>query len=157
MMTNQQVIDTYEAMQALTARMLVAAGNADWDELETLEQQVSRHTQRLKDNEEKVVLESAGRLRKVQLIKQMLEDDRKIRDLAMPWMAQLTKLINSTGTERRLANAYSVLEQGPAPCCPIISAWRRSPRSRAPGLPILSPNRARPNSSVPCRAWSANR
>ena len=66
------------------------------------------HAQRLKDNEEKVVLESAGRLRKVALIKQMLEDDRKIRDLAMPWMAQLSKLINSTGTERRLANAYSV-------------------------------------------------
>ena len=40
MMTNQQVLDTYEAMQALTARMLVAAGNAEWDELETLEQQI---------------------------------------------------------------------------------------------------------------------
>jgi len=38
----------------------------------------------------------------------MLEDDRKIRDLTMPWMAQLSKLINNTGTERRLANAYGV-------------------------------------------------
>ena len=108
MMTNQQVLAAYEAMRALTARMLVAAGNAEWDELATLEQQIGRHAQRLKDNEAKVVLESAGRLRKVELIKQMLEDDRKIRDLAMPWMAQLSKLINSTGTERRLANAYSV-------------------------------------------------
>lgn len=44
----------------------------------------------------------------VALIKQILEDDRKIRDLTMPWMAQLSKLINSTGTERRLANAYGV-------------------------------------------------
>lgn len=52
------------------------------------------------------MLESAGRQRKVALIKQILEDDRKIRDLTMPWMAQLSKLINSTGTERRLANAY---------------------------------------------------
>ena len=108
MMTNQQVLDTYEAMQALTAHMLVVAGNAEWEELEALEQQIGKHVLRLKDNEEKVVLESAGRLRKVALIKQMLEDDRKIRDLTMPWMAQLSKLINSTGTERRLANAYSV-------------------------------------------------
>lgn len=108
MMTNQQVLDIYEAMQTLTARMVVAAGNAEWDELATLERQVGRHAQRLKDNEEHVVLGSAGRLRKVALIRQMLEDDRKIRDLAMPWMAQLSKLINSTGTERRLANAYSV-------------------------------------------------
>ncbi len=108
MMTDQQVLDTYEAMQALTARMLVAAGKSEWDELGILERQIGSHAQRLKDNEEQVVLESAARLRKVALIRQMLEDDRKIRDLTMPWMAQLSKLINSTGTERRLANAYSV-------------------------------------------------
>ena len=108
MMTNQQVLDTYEAMQALTRQMLAAAGNADWDQLEVLEQQISAHVLRLKANEEKVVLESAGRLRKVALIKQMLEDDRKIRDLTRPWMAHLSKLINSTGTERRLANAYGI-------------------------------------------------
>ncbi|OYO30439.1 flagellar protein FliT [Janthinobacterium sp. PC23-8] len=108
MMTDQQVLATYEAMRALTARMLVAASHAEWDELEILERQISDHAQRLKDNEEQVVLESAARLRKVTLIRQMLEDDRKIRDLTMPWMAQLSKLINSTGTERRLANAYSV-------------------------------------------------
>lgn len=36
----------------------------------------------------------------------MLSADRKIRDLTMPWMTQLSALINNTGTERRLANAY---------------------------------------------------
>ncbi|MCC7680223.1 flagellar protein FliT [Janthinobacterium sp. FW305-128] len=108
MMTHQEVLTTYEAMQTLTGRMVTAAGNADWDELEALEQQVSAHVATLKANEEKVVLETAGRQRKVALIKQILEDDRKIRDLTMPWMAQLSKLINSTGTERRLANAYGV-------------------------------------------------
>ncbi|KAB8036187.1 flagellar protein FliT [Janthinobacterium aquaticum] len=108
MMTNQQVLSTYEAMQALTASMVVAASNEEWDQLDSLEQQISAHVQRLQANEEKVVLEKEGRLRKVALIRQMLEDDRKIRDLTMPWMAQLSKLISSTGTERRLANAYSV-------------------------------------------------
>lgn len=108
MMTNQEVLSTYEAMQALTGQMVTAATNADWDQLEVLEQRISSHVAALKANEEKVVLESAGRLRKVALIKQILEDDRKIRDLTMPWMAQLSKLINSTGTERRLANAYGV-------------------------------------------------
>ncbi|MGK5078237.1 flagellar protein FliT [Janthinobacterium sp. HLX7-2] len=108
MMTNQQVLTIYEAIQALTSQMLGAASNADWDQLEVLEQQVSTHVAALKANEEKIVLESAGRLRKVALIKQILEDDRKIRDLTMPWMGQLSKLISSTGTERRLANAYGV-------------------------------------------------
>ena len=108
MMTNQEVLTTYETMQTLTGRMVMAASNADWEAFEALEQQVSAHVEALTANEAKVVLESAGRQRKVALIKQILEDDRKIRDLTMPWMAQLSKLINSTGTERRLANAYGV-------------------------------------------------
>lgn len=108
MMTNQEVLNTYEAMQTLMGQMVAAAGNADWDQLEVLEQRVTAHVAALKSNEEQVVLESAGRQRKVAMIKQMLEDDRKVRDLTMPWMAQLSKLISSTGTERRLANAYGV-------------------------------------------------
>jgi len=108
MMTNQEVLNTYEAMQTLTGLMVAAAGNADWDQLEVLEQRVTAHVATLKANEEQVLLESTGRQRKVAMIKQMLEDDRKIRDLTMPWMAQLSKLINNTGTERRLANAYGV-------------------------------------------------
>ncbi|APA67259.1 flagellar protein FliT [Janthinobacterium sp. 1_2014MBL_MicDiv] len=108
MMTNQEVLTTYEAMQTLTGQMVTAATNADWDGLEVLEQRIGAHVAALKANEEKVVLESAGRLRKVAMIKQILEDDRKVRDLTMPWMAQLSKLINNTGTERRLANAYGV-------------------------------------------------
>ena len=44
----------------------------------------------------------------VELIKQVLADDRRIRDLTSPWMAQLSKLISSNGTQRRLANAYGV-------------------------------------------------
>ncbi|MNR66244.1 Flagellar protein FliT [compost metagenome] len=51
-------------------------------------------------------MQGAERERKVELIRQMLTADRQIRDLAMPWMAQLSALINSTGTERRLVNAY---------------------------------------------------
>jgi flagellar protein FliT len=42
----------------------------------------------------------------VALIQKMLEDDRVIRDLAMPWMQQLATLISSTQTERRVVNAY---------------------------------------------------
>ena len=36
----------------------------------------------------------------------LLNADRRIRDLTMPWMEQLSKLINSTGAERRVVNAY---------------------------------------------------
>jgi flagellar protein FliT len=36
----------------------------------------------------------------------MLDDDRRIRDLTMPWMARLSALIKNSGNERRLAHAY---------------------------------------------------
>ncbi len=109
MMTNQEVLSTYEAMQVLTDQMLAAAGKGDWEALGVLERRVGAHVEALKANEEKVVLEGASRVRKVELIKRMLEDDRKIRDLTMPWMAHLSKLINSTGTERRLNKAYGAV------------------------------------------------
>jgi flagellar protein FliT len=89
--------------------MVAAATVADWDGLETLENQVAAHVAALRGTEEAVTLDAGERQRKLGLIKQMLDDDRQIRDLTMPWMAQLSKLINNTGTERRLAAAYGAV------------------------------------------------
>lgn len=108
-MTNLEVLSAYSAMAALTRKMVAAASVADWDGLETLEQQVAAHVAILRGNEEAVVLDAVERQQKLGLIKQMLDDDRQIRDLTMPWMAQLSKLINNTGTERRLAAAYGAV------------------------------------------------
>ncbi|WP_374580706.1 flagellar protein FliT [Pseudoduganella sp.] len=108
-MTNVEVLSAYAAMAALTKQMVAAATAADWDGLEGLEQQVSSHVAQLRDNEAAVTLDAGERQQKLGLIKQMLDDDRQIRDLTMPWMAQLSKLINNTGTERRLAAAYGAV------------------------------------------------
>lgn len=108
-MTNVEVLTAYSAMAALTKQMVAAATAADWDGLEGLEQQVAAHVARLRDNEAAVALDAGERQQKLGLIKQMLDDDRQIRDLTMPWMAQLSKLINNTGTERRLAAAYGAV------------------------------------------------
>lgn len=106
MMTSQEVLSTYEMMVELTEQMLASAGSGDWDEFVLLEQRVAGHVSRLKQGEMPVALEGQQRLRKVAIIKQLLDDDRKIRDLTTPWMAQLSALINSAGAERRLGNAY---------------------------------------------------
>jgi len=108
-MTNAEVLTAYSAMAALTQKMVAAASTGDWDGLETLETQVAAHVATLRGNEEAVTLDAAERQQKLGLIKQMLDDDRQIRDLTMPWMAQLSKLINNTGTERRLAAAYGAV------------------------------------------------
>lgn len=105
-MTNQEVLSVYGEMAKLSQLMLRAAGAGEWQRLEELEAGVSVQVNRLRGAEDAVVLDSAERQQKLSLIKQILDDDRKIRDLTMPWMAELSKLIASTGTERRLANAY---------------------------------------------------
>ena len=108
-MTNVEVLTAYSAMAALTKQMVAAATAADWDGLEGLEQQVAAYVAVLRDQEATVTLNAGERQQKLGLIKQMLDDDRQIRDLTMPWMAQLSKLINNTGTERRLAAAYGAV------------------------------------------------
>lgn len=108
-MTNLEVLTAYAAMAALTHKMVAAATVADWEGLEALEQQVTAHVATLRGNEEAVQLDAPQRQQKLDLIKQMLDDDRRIRDLTMPWMAQLSKLINNSGTERRLAAAYGAV------------------------------------------------
>ena len=105
MMTNQEVVSVYETMVGITEQMVQAASEGDWDRLTALEAECAAHVRALKAGEQGQ-LAGANRDRKVEAIRKMLDDDRKIRDLTMPWMAQLSALISSSGTERRLARAY---------------------------------------------------
>ncbi|MHA4867393.1 flagellar protein FliT [Duganella sp. PWIR1] len=106
MMTIQDVLSVYAAMADLTEQMVQAATRSDWDALVLLEQRCAAHVQVLREQEPQQPMSGAARERKIELIRQMLNADRQIRDLTMPWMAQLSKLINSTGAERRVVNAY---------------------------------------------------
>jgi len=106
MMTIQDVLSVYAAMADLTEQMVQAAERSDWDALVLLEQRCAAHVQTLRAQESPQPMAGAERERKIELIRQMLNADRRIRDLTMPWMAQLSRLINSTGTERRVVNAY---------------------------------------------------
>ena len=106
MMTSQEVLSVYEAMVELTGQMLQAAGGNDWGRLIELEKRCAAHVQTLQDNGPALAMQGPGRDKKIEILKQLLSDDRRIRDLTMPWMAQLSALISSSGTERRLASAY---------------------------------------------------
>lgn len=106
MMTSQEVLSVYAAMADLTEQMVRAATLSDWDRLVLLEQRVAGQVQLLREQESPQPMQGAEREQKIELIRQMLTADRKIRDLTMPWMAQLSKLINATGTERRVLSVY---------------------------------------------------
>ncbi len=106
-MNSQEIISLYEAVSEITDQMLAAARVGDWDKLIALESHCANHVQALKEGEPPVALTGAVRERKVKIIHKILADDREIRNLTEPWMAQLAVLINSTNTERKLSNAYS--------------------------------------------------
>ena len=106
MMTGQEVLSGYAAVAELTGQMREAAEAGDWDQLVVLEQRCTAHVDRLKGSEAAVELNPTGRQAKIDCIRRILADDRRIRDLTMPWMAQLSAMINNSGTQRRLANAY---------------------------------------------------
>lgn len=109
MMNSDEVISLYESVSDLTGQMLSAAQQRDWENLVALEAACSDRVQALMDGEPAAQLSGETRTRKVAIIRQILAHDRAIRDLTTPWMAQLSALINSAGTERRLAHAYGAV------------------------------------------------
>ncbi len=111
-MNSNEVITLYETVADITDQMLAAARSGDWDRLVELESRCAGHVAALRQGEAPVPLTGESRVRKVQIIRKILADDREIRNLTEPWMAQLSRLISSTGTERRLNKAYGAGQAG---------------------------------------------
>lgn len=111
-MNSQEMISLYETVAVITDQMLAAARNGDWEQLIALESRCASHVETLRQGEAPMPLSGPVRERKVQIIQKILADDREIRNLTEPWMAHLAKLINSTGTERKLTQAYGANQTG---------------------------------------------
>lgn len=106
-MDSQEVIAIYELVADITDKMVAAARIGDWELLAKLESQCSTQVEILKHNDEpRPPLSETARERKVKIIKKILADDREIRAITEPWMARLTAMLNSTGTERKLINTH---------------------------------------------------
>ena len=105
-MNSEEVISLYESVAQITQQMLAAARQGDWEQLATLESHCAGHIHTLQMREAPVKISGELRTRKVAVIKQILADDRAIRDITEPWIAQLSNLINSGNTERKLSMTY---------------------------------------------------
>jgi flagellar protein FliT len=94
MMTSIEVLSVYEAMLALTGQLVVAASNNDWEQFMLLEQRCATHLQTLNNGDAALPMTGANRQKKIALMKNLLSDDRKIRDLTTPWMSRLAALVD---------------------------------------------------------------
>lgn len=101
------VIENYEFLSSITGQMRAAATQGEWDHLVELEKQCSQRVDAMKAPDTAAKLDESARLRKVALIRKILADDAEIRNHTEQWMAQLQRIMQSTGQERRLREAYS--------------------------------------------------
>ena len=112
-MDNQEIIAVYESIAEITDKMLVAARTGDWEQLAVLESHCSSQVEIIKKSDQpRQPLTPIAREQKTRIIKKILEDDRQIRDLTEPWMARLSAMMKSNGTERKLAQTYGANQNG---------------------------------------------
>jgi flagellar protein FliT len=111
-MDSQELISIYENVAVITDQMLAAARVGDWEQLIELESRCASQVDILRTEEPRTALSGSVRERKVALIKKVLEDDRQIRSITEPWMEQLSMLINSVSTERKLSSTYGAGRTG---------------------------------------------
>ena len=91
-MTSNEVLAMYENIAALSSRMAVAAREGDWDGLARLETQCALQSSAAKSGVPP--LEGAERKRKIDLLKQIMANDRAVRDITEPWMGQLDRALS---------------------------------------------------------------
>jgi flagellar protein FliT len=82
-MTSNDVLSMYEQIAGLTAKMAVAAQSGDMNGLTGLQGQVAMHATQLDSGVPP--LAGAMRMRKIDLLKQIMANDRAIRDVTEPW------------------------------------------------------------------------
>lgn len=105
-METQDLLAVYENVASITNEMVVAARNGNWEQLALLELHCSSQVETLKKFDSGVSLSGEHRDKKVEIIRKILADDQQIRAITEPWMKQLSGLMHSAGTERKLSQAY---------------------------------------------------
>lgn len=89
-MTSNDVLSMYETIAGLTSKMSAAAQAGDMATLAMLERQCASEASAVESGVP--ALSGAERLRKLELLKLIMANDRAIRDITEPWMGQLEEI-----------------------------------------------------------------
>ncbi|NHZ63948.1 flagellar protein FliT [Massilia genomosp. 1] len=91
-MTSNEVLSMYENIAGLTGKMALAAKAGDWNGMANLETQCKQHAAAVKTGVP--ALDGAPRMRKIDLLKQIMANDRAVREITEPW--QLSDVMCAT-------------------------------------------------------------
>ncbi|QNA88360.1 flagellar protein FliT [Massilia sp. Dwa41.01b] len=86
-MTPNEVLSMYENIAGLTGKMATAAQTGDWNSFDQLQGECAAQASVAATGVP--ALDGAKRLSKIALLKQIMANDRAIRDVTEPWMGQL--------------------------------------------------------------------
>lgn len=101
----------YETLARLSAQMLSAARANDWDTFCQLEGETARLRDQLIAQdpvERQPLMDDASKSRKIEMIRQILEDDREIRSHTEPWLENVKALLAGSSRQRALNSAYGL-------------------------------------------------
>lgn len=99
----------YQQMSALSAEMVEAARQGDWDRLIRLEKSVAalRDTLIAEDAAAgRDIVPPAEQEQKARLIQRILEDDAEIRRHTEPWMEKVRQFLGGNARRRQVELAY---------------------------------------------------
>ena len=105
-MNQAQIICLYESVADITAHMLAAARNSDWEALGALESDCASQVRSLESAGLEPLPTEAMRLHKRTLIQTILMSNRELSHLTASRMSQLSNLLNQANVERQLSMAY---------------------------------------------------
>ncbi len=86
--------------------MISAAEKGDWDRVASMESSFKPIIDQIRSTSAEERLSDDERRQKIQVIKQILRDDARLRELANPWMAQLQDVLQQTRKGRDALQAY---------------------------------------------------
>jgi flagellar protein FliT len=92
-MTSNEVLSMYENIAGLTGKMAAAAQSGDWNGFDSLQAQCAAQASATASGVP--ALDGAKRLRKIDLLKQIMANDRAVRDVTEPWMGQLDRAMRT--------------------------------------------------------------
>ena len=106
MMRMSSQIEIYQEMSALSAQMVAAARDQDWDHLVELEHAVASLRNTLVAEDESADMTSEERSLKAALIQRVLDDDAEIRRHTEPWMDHVRQFLGDGARKRLVEQAY---------------------------------------------------
>lgn len=106
MMSNLDILNVYKNVALISDGMLHAAQARDWELLEKLEHDCTQQVESLRQHDSQSDINPELKAEKIRVIKTILANDKAIREITEPWMAELTTLLKSNRTNRQLSQTY---------------------------------------------------